>query len=201
MDDLEPIVSQMVELVHNKKSTEKILQQWGERDIPHHVFQTALDNHNTDFVREHIGQSSRLTKQNILDQAVLNLDVSLVQSIIPYISKNSYPFLAATVRVYKKENALPMLQVLTTQVTTTEKIILAKGLLESALPIPLSDWDIQERINCLTQNVDEAKLYSTLTKSSLPRTKEAFSAALNYHQNQRIGAQISSNNTQRLRKL
>lgn len=70
MDDLEPMVSQIAELLHNKKSTEKILQQWGERNIPYHVFQTTLDNHNTDFVREHIVQSSRL-----------------IQSSVPYISK------------------------------------------------------------------------------------------------------------------
>lgn len=204
MDRLDPLLPQIIEALHNKnlKDADKIIQNWGQRDIPQQVFETALDNHHTEFVCKNIGHASLRTKHNILDRAVWDLDVVLTQSIIPHISKGSYPFLAATMRVYKKESSLPMLQILTNQLTTSEKIILAKGLMEG--PPPLhggSVSQLQERINCLTQDVDEAKLYSTLTQSSLPRTKEAFRAAIDHHQSQRIRTHIPSNDTQRSRKL
>lgn len=204
MDTLAPLLSQIIEALHNKnlKVADKIIQNWGQRDIPQQVFENALDSHNTEFVCKYIDRSSILTKHNILDRVVSDLDVVLTQRIIFHISKGSYPFLAATMRVYKKENSLPMLQILTHQLTTSEKIILAKGLMEG--PPPLQGGSVsqlQERINCLTQDVGEAKLYSILTQSSLPRTKEAFRAAIDHHQSQRIRAQISSNNLQRSRKL
>lgn len=185
---------------HNCSAAEDLLDQCNT-DIPQDVFETALE-HNIDFVFKYIHRTTVSTRQNILDHVILDLNVPLAQHIIAFVPQNSYPYLTATMRVYRKENSLPMLQVLTHQLTTSEKIILAKGLMEG--PPPLHGGcisQLQERINCLTQDVDEAKLYSTLSQSSWPRTKEAFHAAIVYHQGQRIRAQIPSNENQRSRKL
>jgi len=170
-------------------------------NIPQSVFEAALVGQNYEFIRQNIERSSMLTKHNILDQAVWGLDVVLAQSVIPHIAKNSYPFLAATLRVYKKENGFSIMDVLSTHLTANEKIILAKGLLENVLPIQLSDFQIQDRINCLTRGVDEQKIWTVIKSCSSSRTQEAFTAALDCHQNQRIEGALTTPEISRSRKL
>lgn len=184
---------------NNHSAAEDLLRQCSTA-IPQDVFEAALE-HNTDFVFQHIHRSTVSTQHNILDQVILNLNVPLTQHIIACMPQKSFAFLSATVRVYKKNNAEPMLNVLSGYLSPTEKIILAKSLTESIHPIKLPPSEIQMRVNCLTQGVEQSKLLNAVTSSSLPRTKEAFTAAMDYHQNQRISAHISASDVQRPRKI
>ena len=183
----------------NCSAAEELLNQCST-SIPQNVFEAALE-HNVDFVFNHIHRSTVSTRNNILDRVIFDLNVPLTQHVIACLPQNSFPFLAATVRVYKKDDAQPMLNVLSGYLSPTEKIILAKGLTESVHPIKLPPAEIQMRVNCLTQGVEQRRLLSTIAHSSLPRTKEAFTAAMDYHQNQRISAHMSTPDVQRPRKI
>lgn len=208
MDDLNRLASnnerfiRAIELLENNDSNAATAMLQHCKVIPQDVFEAALTSRNHDFVRHNITRASQSTTHNILDQVIATLNVDLTQHIMAHVSADFYPFLTAVIRVYKKPNIEPMLKLLSPHLTATEKIILVRSLAENPnKKTPLTADEVQQRVNCITEGLDENRMWSIITTNSSARTKDVLTAAIDYHQNLRIQSHLCAPLISHSRKL